>query len=180
MLGLRPTIQFGQTTALQANPVQAAQTTRVPLDDRVGRHITVDAAHATHHRHRADVDELVDAQNAADHGAITDHDMAGHGHTVGNHNPISQVTVVAKVAIGHQQIAIADTGLLSLMGGAVDGHAFANGVVVANHHLGGGTVVFEVLGFRTNGCARKDAVALADADAAIEHHMGTDPRPRTD
>ena len=180
MLGLRSPIQFGQTTALQANPVQAAQTTGVPLDDRVRRHITVDAAHATHHRHGADVDELVDAQDAADHRAITDHDMAGHGHTVSNHDPVAQVAVVAEVAVGHQQIAIADAGQLPLMGGAVDGHAFANGVVVANHHLGGGTVVFEVLGFRTNGCARENAVALADADAAIEHHMGTDARPRTD
>ena len=126
------------------------------------------------------MDELVNAQHAPNHGPIADHHVAGHGHPVGDHDPITEVAVVAQVAVGHQQVATADAGLLAIGRGPIDRHAFADAVVVANHHLGGGAVVLEVLGFEANAGPGENAVAAAHMHPAINHHMGTNAGASTD
>ena len=82
---------------------------------------------------------------------------------------------MAQMAIGHQQVVIADAGLLTLVGGPIDRHAFTDGVVIADHHLRGGTLVFEILGLLAEAGPRKDLVVLSDDESTIEHRVGPDP-----
>ena len=116
----------------------------------------------------------MDAQDAADHSPIADHHMAGHRHPVGDHDPVTQFTVVTEMAVSHQQITVAQACLLMACGGAVDGDALTDGVVIAEHHLGGIAGVFQILGLQADAGARKDAIAAAHPHPTIEHHMGTD------
>ena len=111
-----------------------------------GGHIPLDAAHPPHHRQGADVHKLVNAEHTADNSPISDDHMAGHGDPIGNHDPIAQLTVVAQMGVSHKQVATAQAGLLVASGGAVDGDALSDGVVIAQHHLGGIAGVLEVLG----------------------------------
>ena len=69
---------------------------------------------------------------------------------------------------------MAHHGAFSLMGGAIDGDAFAKGVAVAYHHLRRGTAILEVLGLHADAGSRKHPVLLTQPNVAIDHHMGTD------
>ena len=144
------------------------------LHHREWGHIPLDPAHAAHHRQGADVHKLMDAQHATDHGTVADHHMAGHSHPIGDHDPVTQFTVVAEMAVGHQQIAAAQARLLMACGGAVDGDALTDGVVIAEHHLGWIAGVFQILGLQADAGARKDAIAAAHPHPTIQHHMGAD------
>jgi hypothetical protein len=67
----------------------------VTLDHHEGRHIAVDATHASNHRQTANVNELMNPQYAANHGTITDHHMTGHRNPIGDDNPITEAAIVA-------------------------------------------------------------------------------------
>ena len=79
--------------------------------------------------------ELVDAKTTADHSAIFNDHVASHLDRIGHHDAIAQFAVMAEMAIGHQEIAVADAGALPFVGGAVDRDALPNRIAIADDHL---------------------------------------------
>ncbi len=57
---------------------------------------------------------------------------------------------------------------------AVDGHPFANHIVIADHQARRLTLVLKVRGVFTDRGKLKDTVVLADAGRAFEHNMRAD------
>ena len=116
----------------------------------------------------------MDTEHPSNHGPIAHHHMTGHRHTIGDHDPITQFTVVTEMAIGHQQIATPQPGFLLIGGGPVDRDALSDGVVISQNHRGGIAGVLEILGLKANAGSRENMVAGPHAHPAIEHHMGAD------
>src|SRR5205823_827053 len=84
--------------------------------------------------------------------------------------------VVREMHVGHDPVVAAqarDAGVLRRA--AVDGAVLADGVVVADLHRGGLARVFLVLGRRADRREVEDAVAPADAHAAVEHDVRAEP-----
>src|ERR1043166_6368011 len=71
--------------------------------------------------------------------------MAGHEGAVGEHAAIADDAIVRHVAVRHEEIAAADHRLHGMSGAAMDGHVFAEDVVVADFERGRFVVVFEML-----------------------------------
>jgi hypothetical protein len=151
----------------------------MPFGEAVRGYIAINPCHASNHGKTANVNELVNSQAAADHGPVFDHDMTSHLNSIRHHNPIAQLTVVTKVAIGHQQVVITDLGLFTFLRGPVDGDVFPNCVGIANYHLCGCAAILEVLWLKTKAGAGENPVIGAKGQTAIEHHMGTNPGIRT-
>ena len=88
---------------------------------------------------------------------------------------VAYLGVVCHVYALHQQVIVAHAGV-SLGGGApVDGHVFADEVIVA--YFGGGFLALElqVLGHGADDGAWEDGVAVADARAVEDVGVGHDP-----
>ena len=84
------------------------------------------------------------------------------------------------MAVGHQQVAVADAGHLALFGGAVDRHAFPQRVSITDQHLGVGTAVLEILRRKPEAGARVHLVVTAQGQPTIQDGMGTYPGVLTD
>ena len=117
----------------------------------------------------------MDAQATTDHRPVFDQHMARHLDAVRHHDAIAQLTVVAEMAVGHQQIVITDSGLFALIGGSVDRDALADGVVISDHHLRGRTFVFQILGFLSQAGTWIDLVVLSDDQTPIKNGIGANP-----
>merc|ERR1712185_178342 len=148
---------------------------RMTFHQAVRGHITVHPGHAAHHGHTTDVDELMDAKAAADHRPVFDDHVTGHLDGIGHHDPVPQLAVVTEMAIGHQQVAVADPRHLPFIGGAVDRHALSEGVAITDHHLRQRTPVLEVLGFLAQAGTRKHLVVATKSESPLQHRMGADP-----
>ena len=164
-----------QATAPQAHAVQPPHPARMAFHQAIGGNIPVDAGHPAHHRHPTDVNELVNAQTATHHRTVFDHHVARHLNGIGHHDVVAEIAVVAQMAIGHQQVAVADAGHLALFGGAVDRHAFPQRVSITDQHLGVGTAVLEILRRKPEAGAWVHLVVTAQGQPTIQHGMGTDP-----
>ena len=141
----------------------------------VGRNIPLNTGHPTHHGHGADMDELVDAEATSDHGPVFNDHVAGHLNRIRHHDSVAQFTVVAQMAIRHQQVVITHNRALSLIGGAVDGDAFPNGVAITDHHFRGSTLVLEILRFQAETSPREHAVVTSQTQPAVQHGIRTNP-----
>ena len=164
-----------KATPAQTHPIEASHPSWVALNEAVGRHIPVHPGHATDHRHAPDVHELVDPKASSDHSLVFDQHMTGDLDAVGHHDAVAQQTVVSQMAVGHEQVVVTDPGLLTLIGGPVDGHTFADGVVISDHHLRRGALVLEILWLETEAGTGENLVVLADDQSTIQHRMGADP-----
>jgi len=77
--------------------------------------------------------------------------MPCQGGVVDKDTVVANHTVMTHVHIGHQQIIVADSGFATILhGAAVDGHTFANSVVVTDHQARGFPPVLEIRGIFTD------------------------------
>ena len=107
--------------------------------------------------------------------------LIGDGNTMRECVTINRATEEGEVTrIGHQQVAVADAGHLTLFGSAVDRHAFPQGVSITDQHFGIGTAVLEILRRKPKAGTRVDLVVTAQGQPAIQDGMGTDPGVLTD
>ena len=90
-------------------------------------------AHAGHEGVAADGGEMVHAHHAGKPGVVVDVDVAAQERAVGNHDVVAQLAVVGDVAATHEEVVAAQAGHpFFLFAGAIDRHAFADDVVVAD------------------------------------------------
>ena len=142
---------------------------------------------------RTDAAELVNQGEAGEDRPVVDPHMAGQRGVVDQDAVVADHAVVADMYIGHQQVVTADGGFAAILHGAtVDGHAFANHIVIADHQPGGLALVLEVRGILAHRGKLVDLVVLADHGRPLEHdmrtdhgtladfHIGPDDRPRAD
>ena len=133
------------------------------------------------------------ATAAGKRGVVVDVDVSAQQRGVGDDDVVAQLAIVGDVAAGHEEVAVADAGdALFLFRGAVDRHALADDVVVADDHLRVGAAVADVLRLAADDDARVDVVAAADGDvahqgdvvfqprSAADPHLGTDDAERAD
>ena len=119
--------------SLERDDVNAARTSRNALDQHERRHVVQGAAQSAHERVAADRDELVNRGAAADRRVVVHVDVTGQQRAVGDNDVAAELAVVGDVAVAHQEVVVADEGdAVFLLARAVDGHPFAERVVVAD------------------------------------------------
>src|SRR5438067_51153 len=130
---------------------------------------------------RADVHELVYERGGAEDRPVAHRDVAGELAGVGEDGVVADLHVVREMHVGHHPVVVAKARDADVeRSAAVDGDVFADGVVVADLHRGVLAVVLLVLRRRAERGEVEDAVIAPDADAAIAHDVGADPRAVTD
>lgn len=90
--------------------------------------------------------KLMHQGETAQYGMIMQLDVAGQRSAIRHNDMIANGTIVGDMGIGHKQVVIAYLGnALVLLGAAVQGGKFANGVPVADFQPGDFIGVFFVL-----------------------------------
>ncbi len=109
--------------------------------------------------------------------------MATEQRSVGNRDVITNLAVMGHVRRGHQKVVAPEHRLpVFLLTAAIDRHAFANHVRIADHHLGRRAAVADILRLATNHAARVEAVSppyshtAEDRDAVGQHGPLSDHR----
>src|SRR5512140_776529 len=92
-----------------------------------------------------------------------------HNHAVAHDN------VVPDMAVRENVVMRANHGRLAFSGGAMNGHAFADGVVVPDFRARDPSFPLQVLGPEPQAGERLDLVALAQAGVAIDDHVRNQP-----
>src|SRR5262249_51103027 len=128
-----------------------------------------------------DTAELMNAGRGADHGPITDGDMAAHGRRIGQYTLIADVNVMRHMDVGHQQVAVADRGLQAAgLGSAMNRSELADGVAVADACMGRFAAIFQVLRSHAHGRIRKKDILFADDQRAFQDNVSLNFGPRAD
>ena len=95
--------------------------------------------------------------------------VPGQQRAVGDDDVAAQLAIVSDVAASHEEVVVADGGdAFLLFGGAVDRHAFANDVVVADDDFRVAAAVGDVLRLAAEDHVRIDVIVAADRHVA--HH----------
>ncbi|MNR10881.1 hypothetical protein D3C85_1271540 [compost metagenome] len=125
--------------------------------------------------------ELVHAGKAAQDHPVTDVHVAGQRRVVGEDGVVADLAVVRQMDIGHDPVVVADAGHAAILRGAdVEGAEFADGVVVADFQPCRLARVLLVLRHRTQRTELENAVVLANAGMAFDHHVRADPGAAVD
>src|SRR5256714_13295770 len=125
---------------------------------------------------RADVHELVHERRGAEDRPVAHGNVAGELAGVGEDGVAADLAVVREVDVGHDPVVVADARHSRIERRAAgDRHVLADGIVVADLHRGVLAGVFLVLRRRTERGEMENAVAAADTDAPVQHHVGADP-----
>ena len=159
---------LGETAAFEADLVHRAGGAGVAVHDHVGRNVLHDLGATAHHGVHADAAELVHGHVAAQDGVIFHHDVPGEAGETGHDDVVAEKAVVRDVGVGEKQIVVADDGGGLGSGGAVDGHAFAENIVIADFEAGDAAFPFQVLGLEPEGDEGKNFIAGAEAGVAID------------
>ena len=94
---------------------------------------------------------------------------------IGHHDAIAQQTVMPQMAVGHQKVVVANTGLLPLVSRPIDRDAFTDGVVMSDHHLCRSSLVLEILRLQPEASTGEDLVVVTDHKSTIKHRVRPDP-----
>ena len=146
--------------------------------EREGRHVAGGDRGAAHERVRPDAAELVDAREAAEGREVLDLDVAGERGGVGEDRVAPDEAVVGHVRLGHEQVVRPDAGEPPAPGRPpVDGRALAEHVAVADLDAARLPAELEVLRHEPDRAEREEAVVLAHARVAVDHHVRVEHRP---
>ena len=108
----------------------------IAFDQHVRRHVVQHAAQAAGEAEAADRREVMDDHAAGDRGVVVNVDVAAQQRGVGHDHAAADAAIVGDVAAGHDEAVAAERGdAVFLFGAAIDRHAFADDVVVADDHL---------------------------------------------
>src|SRR5690606_1454845 len=123
----------------------------------------------------ADLAELVDQGIAAEDGPVAHIDVAGKRRVIGEDAAIAYRGIVPHMHIGHEQVVVADGGLATILdGAAMNRHAFANHIVIADHQARGLALVLQVGRVFAAGGGLQDLIVAADVGGALHHHVRGD------
>ena len=113
---------------------------------------------------------------------ILDDRVAADRGTVGDHDAIRHLHVMAGVGGIHEEVVVADAGRLRLMDRAVHRGVLAEHVVVADHRSRPVHLRVEVQGLRgdPDRAERPEVVAFADHQRSLQEAVATKSRARAD
>ena len=132
--------------ALQRHDVDAARPGRMAFDEHERRHVVQHAAAAADKAVAADRGIVMHGHGARERGMVVNVDVPAQQRAVGNHDVVAQAAIVGDVAAGHQEVVAAERrDAVFFFGGAIDRHAFADDVVVADDDLGVAAAVADIL-----------------------------------
>uniref|UniRef100_A0A1I8ADR0 Ald_Xan_dh_C2 domain-containing protein n=1 Tax=Steinernema glaseri TaxID=37863 RepID=A0A1I8ADR0_9BILA len=163
---------IAETATAHAFEVHAARLGRVAEHGDEGRHILADGGTHAGKAVGADMAELVHQGKPGQYRPVAHMHMPGQRGVVDQDAVVADHAVVPDMGIGHDQVVITQGGFATVLHGAtVNGHAFADHVVVADHQARRFTLVLEVRGVFADRGELVDAVVLADAGRPFENHM---------
>ncbi len=186
---IQQAMRFGQALdgfgreliALQRDHVDAARPGRMSLDQHERRHVVQHSAQAADEAVAADRGVMVHGHGAGERGMIVDVHVPAQQRAVGDHDVVAQFAVVGHVAAGHEEVVVPDGGdAVFFFAAAIDRHAFADQVVIADRDLRVGAAVADVLRFAADDHAGINVVVLADGDVAHERDVVLQPRAAAD
>ncbi len=94
---------------------------------------------------RTDVAELMDQGKAGQDRPVIHVNVACQGSIVDQNHVVADHAVMPDMGIGHDQVVIAQRGFGTVLNGpAVNGHAFADHVVIADDKTGFLALVFQI------------------------------------
>ncbi|QYO65161.1 competence/damage-inducible protein A [Leptolyngbya sp. 7M] len=94
-------------------------------------------------------------------------------------HPVFNQTIVSHMHVGHQQVVVADDGGFACSRSPVDRDIFPNQIVIPNLHQANGSVVLQILGFKTDRRTWKNLIASTNFRPAVDHRMVTNDRTGT-
>lgn len=163
---------FADAMALHADFVDGADFGGAAVGEHEGGHVLAEFGATADHGEFADAAELVDGDVTAEDGVVFNEAMAGDGGEVGHDDVVTETGVVSDVGVGEEVVVGAEAGDAAILGGAMDGDALAEGVVVADFDAGEAAGPFEVLGFEADGGEGVDFVFEAETGVAADNDMG--------
>tara|TARA_B100000470_G_scaffold161004_1_gene126230 strand:+ start:1852 stop:2319 length:468 start_codon:yes stop_codon:yes gene_type:complete len=108
----------------------------------------------------------------AEGGVVFYNHMATKEDIVGHGDSIAKYTVMGDMAAGHQQVPVSNDRVSAAVAGTqVNGHAFANGISIANENPGVFTLKFLILGVGANDRAGVDLIALPKDGVCQERYI---------
>ena len=111
----------------------------------------------------------MDADSARDRHERLDMAMTAQDRVIGDDDPVVDHAIVGDVDVDHQQVVRADAGdALLFFAAAVDRHAFAKDVIVADLDAGRAASERDVLRFAADDRERMDDIALAERRSCPE------------
>ena len=125
--------------------------------------------------------ELMNHGAATQYREVTNGHMAGQCRTIGQDGVIANNAVMRHMHVGHEQIAIADTGFTTILNRApMNGAVLTDDIVITDNQRGWLTRVFFVLAFFPDTGKLKYAVIAADSRWALDDHVGHHFSPLSD
>ena len=164
-----------ESTTLESQTVHAAILDRVTGSLDEGGYILVNEGTALGDDMRADVNELQTSRLATKDDIVAHDDMTGEGGIVGQHTVVADDTIMSHMDIGHDKVAIAYNSLAAGGGAAVDGAAFADGIVVTNLDSGVFSGELKVLRYGGNDSTGEDATVLTNTGTGEDGYIGAYP-----
>ncbi|MNM83259.1 hypothetical protein D3C81_953150 [compost metagenome] len=124
---------------------------------------------------RTDMAELMDQGEAGEDRPVADVHMPGQRGVVDQDAVVADHAVVTDVHVGHQQVVVADGGLVAILHGtAMDGDTLADHVVIADDQPGRLALVLQIGGIFAYRGKLVDAVVPADHRGALHDHVRAD------
>ena len=103
--------------------------------------------------------------------ALNSH-MAAKQDIVGHGDSIPKYAVMGNMATRHQQVPVSNDGVAAAVAGAqVNGHAFTNGIPIADENPGVLTFKFFILGVGANDRAGVDLIVLPKNGVRQQRHI---------
>ena len=130
-----------------------------------------DCGDSAQNRHAADAAELVNCNQPGEKGFVADFHIAAEGCSNNHDDIVADFAVVCDMRVRHQEAAVTDHRFGAFMGGAVDGHAFAEAVVAADFCVGDGTVESVIFGVGADGGEGVDEVVFAHSGVAADERV---------
>ena len=149
------------TMALEANNIKALKSGWLTANHSERGDVLAKTGTALDHNVTTDASKLMAERATTDNSEIRALNLAGELASVGDNDVIAENTVVAKVAICHDEVVAAKDSLATRSGTAVDGCALADGVIVANLASRFLALELEVLRDSTYNSVLRNAVVLA-------------------
>ena len=166
-----PDVFLGETAALKAYQVQAAELGRVPIGNCEGGNILHDLGAAAHHGVSAHPTELVNAGKSRENDMIFHRDVTGKSGGVGEDTVVSDYCIMGNMSIGEKVVVGTDPGGVLLGGSAMDGDELAEGIAVSYAGVGGFAGILQILTPGSDGGEGLEFVVFADGDRALENEV---------
>ena len=163
-----------EAAATQTNDIESSQLV-LTVGHVIRRNVLADRGISLGDGEVADVNELMEARAAAEEDTVAEMDVTSEQNVVGEDVVISHVDVVGEVRTGHQEIAFAQGGEATVLGTAVDGDVFPQGVLRTNADAGlRGGIKRQILRVRANDRTPADLTAFPDLDISRDPGMPPD------